>query len=253
MGTSLINRYLNLLTSTLLDDIYGSHVAGEQHWNEGRAGNLASTLEVDEGQYWPERAHTMIGRKRLLNLRTVIERVIADEIPGDLIETGVWRGGASIFIKGVLAAHGIEDRKVFVADSFAGLPPPDPRYPADSGDTHTDINYLRVSKATVAENFKRYDLLDESVVFLEGFFEDTLPNAPIEKLSVLRLDGDMYSSTVQALESLYDKVSPGGFVVVDDYALPGCQQAIDEFRATRDIDAPLNKVDWTGVWWRLPR
>jgi O-methyltransferase len=207
--------------------------------------------EQDEGTIWPRLAHTMIGRKRLDNLQLCIERVIADGVPGDLIETGVWRGGAAIFMRAVLAAHGVTDRRVFVADSFAGLPPPDPaRYPADAGDRHHRNEYLRVSRQEVEENFRRYDLLDEQVVFLEGWFADTLPRAPIARLAVLRLDGDMYQSTIEALDALYPRLAPGGFCIVDDYVLPGCRRAVEDFRARAAIAEPLERIDYTGVFWR---
>jgi O-methyltransferase len=204
------------------------------------------------GRDWPATAATMIGIARMRNLRLLVERVLAEGIPGDLIETGVWRGGACIYMRGVLAAHGDATRRVFVADSFRGLPPPDPSaYPADTDDEHHKVADLAVSRAEVEANFRRYGLLDERVVFLEGWFRDTLPAAPIERLAVLRLDGDMYESTKQALDALYHKVSPGGFVIVDDYVLKPCAQAVDEFRARHGIQAPLRDVDGAAVWWRV--
>ncbi len=87
--------------------------------------------------------------------------------------------------------------------------------------------------------------------FLEGWFRDTLPNAPIESLAVIRLDGDLYESTTDALAALYPKLSPGGFVIVDDYgAFEPCRRAVDDYRATRGIDDAIEEVDWTGVCWR---
>jgi O-methyltransferase len=205
-----------------------------------------------EGLGWPATAETMIGHKRLENLQYCVESVLADSVPGDLIETGVWRGGATIFMRAVLAAHGISDRLVWVADSFQGLPAPDvERYPADEGDTLWTIDQLAVSAATVRKNFKRYGLLDEQVRFLEGWFADTLPSAPIERLAVARLDGDMYGSTWDAITALYPKLSPGGFLIVDDYSVfTGCRRAIDDFRNREGITDPIAKVDWTGVYWR---
>ncbi|MDA8554260.1 TylF/MycF family methyltransferase [Luminiphilus sp.] len=243
--------YLDLLEKVLLDTIYGSHVAKSQHWNAERAGHAATESEVNQGQYWPERAHTMIGRLRLRNFREAIEISLREDIQGDILEAGVWRGGASIYARGVLKAHGIHSKKVFVADSFEGLPKPDAKYPADDGDAHWNVDFLQVPIAEVRRNFKAYDLLDEQVVFVEGFFADSLPMAPIDSLCVLRLDGDMYSSTLQVLDNLYHKVSPGGFVIVDDYhALANCRAAIDDFRTTHGIAAALHPVDWTGVYWR---
>ena len=99
-------------------------------------------------------------------------------------------------------------------------------------------------------NFERYGLLDEQVLFLEGWFKDTLPDAPIDKLAVMRLDGDMYGSTMEALTNLYPKLSRGGFCIVDDYALHRCKQAVDDFRAEWNINGPLVKIDWSGVFWQ---
>jgi len=141
---------------------------------------------------------------------------------------------------------------VWVADSFRGLPPPDPeRYPADAGDPHHEIEGLDVSLEDVKANFARYGLLDDRVRFLEGWFEDTLPDAPVEKLAVARLDGDMYGSTMDALVNLYPKLSPGGFLIVDDYgAVKGCRRAVEDYRREHGISAKLREIDWTGVYWR---
>jgi O-methyltransferase len=205
-----------------------------------------------EGRDWPAKAETMIGMKRLDNLQYCITEVLKDGIPGDLIETGVWRGGATIFMRGVLKAYGVRDRAVFVADSFQGLPPPDPaKAPADTGDIHWTFTDLAIPIEEVRANFKRYGLLDDQVRFLQGWFSDTLPNAPISQLSVMRLDGDMYESTMDALEALYDKLSPGGFAIIDDYgAIPACKAAVHDFREARGITEPIEIIDWTGAYWR---
>lgn len=205
-----------------------------------------------DGRDWPRHAETMIGLTRLEQFQAAIESVVADGVPGDIVETGVWRGGACILARAVLAELGCVDRCVWLADSFAGLPPPSPdRYPADRGDNHFTEKFLCVDRPTVEANFARYDLLDAQVRFLPGWFEDTLASAPIARIAVLRLDGDMYGSTWEALTSLYDRVSPGGYVIVDDYgAVPGCAAAIDDFRARHAITAPLRPIDWTGRFWR---
>jgi O-methyltransferase len=204
----------------------------------------------EEGHDWPSRAHTMIGRKRLDHLEACVETVLRENVPGDLIETGVWRGGSVILMRGVLAAYGDAARRVWVADSFRGLPPPDGKWQIDAGSRLHEIGFLAVSRAQVERNFQAYGLLDDRVRFLEGWFEDTLPGAPIEQLAVLRLDGDMYRSTISVLETLYDRVSPGGFIIVDDYALPPCKAAITDFRAARNITTTIEAIDWTGVFWR---
>jgi O-methyltransferase len=199
----------------------------------------------------PPEADTMIGLKRLDNLQYCITEVLRKNIPGDLIEAGVWRGGATIFMRAVLKAYGDRTRSVWVADSFAGLPRPDGRYQQDAGDPHwTFQNVLGVPLEEVKANFARYGLLDEQVHFLAGWFKDTLPTAAISQLAVLRCDGDMYSSTMDALQNLYPRLSPGGYAIVDDYgAVPACKQAVDDFRAHGKITERLERIDWTGVFW----
>src|SRR5581483_8243445 len=132
-------------------------------------------------------------------------------------------------MRGILKAYGITDRRVWVADSFAGLPPPDPdRFPEDSGATFHLDSRLSISLDQVRENFRRYGLLDDQVRFLEGYFTDTLPQCPAKELAVLRLDGDMYESTYVALENLYPKLSPRGYLIVDDYgAIDACKLAVE--------------------------
>ena len=205
-----------------------------------------------EGRDWPVHAETMIGMRRLDQLQAAVEAVLAERVPGDLVETGVWRGGASILMRGVLAAHGDISRTVWVCDSFEGLPPPG-GHPADEGFDLSGVPELAVSLEKVRANFDRYGLLDEQVRFLPGWFRDTLADAPIDRVAVLRLDGDMYESTIVALEALYPKVSRGGFVIVDDYALPMCAQAVDDYRRDHGVTDPLVRVDWTGVHWRRSR
>jgi O-methyltransferase len=203
------------------------------------------------GRDWPADAETMVGLTRLRNVRECLERVLADGVPGDFVETGAWRGGTCIYARAILKAHGVTDRKVWVADSFEGLPRPDGRFEADAGDQHHTETDLAISVEQVQDNFRRYDLLDEQVEFLVGWFNETLAPAPIEQISVLRLDGDMYASTIDALEPLYDKVAVGGYVVVDDYgAVKGCAQAIHDFREARGITDELHEIDWAGVYWR---
>lgn len=211
----------------------------------------------EEGLDWPEDGETMIGLKRLQNLQDCITDVVQQNVPGDLIETGVWRGGASIFMRAVLKALGDNERTIWLADSFEGLPPPSPDlYPADKGaDFHLSNDVLGVSLEEVKANFARYGLLDDRVRFLKGWFKDTLPAAPIERLSVVRLDGDLYESTMTALESLYPKLSIGGYAIVDDYApsVPCCVQAVDDYRRAHNITEEMVSTGDYGVFWQRLR
>jgi O-methyltransferase len=205
-----------------------------------------------QGKDHPALSQTMIGLARLDNLQYCTEQVLRENIPGDLIETGVWRGGATIFMRAVLKAYQVKDRRVWVADSFEGLPLPNPnKYPADKDDRHHMMSNLAVSLEEVKSNFAKYGLLDEQVVFLPGWFKDTLPVAKIERLSVLRLDGDMYESTMDALVHLYPKLSRGGYVIVDDYGyIASCRQAVHDFRSANGIEDEIVPIDWTGVDWK---
>ena len=286
MSLPLAERYLTLLKKSLLNELY-PELEGILHYillcqQAGQSVEEAIIRDIarlrpdilahlqavrHEGKLvlWPveggaalydprhisQHTHTMIGRLRLDHLHQCLEMIRRENIPGDVIETGVWRGGATVFMRGYWAAHGVTDRTVWVADSFAGLPEPS---------VAEDIGYdlsaakepgLAIDQGRVEALFARYDLLDDQVKFLPGWFHDTLPTAPIERLALIRLDGDLYESTFDALDALYDRLVPGGFLVVDDYgALPPCRQAIDDFRAQRGITAPMEMIDWTGCAWR---
>jgi len=182
----------------------------------------------------------------------LIQIILKNKVKGDFIETGVWRGGATIFMQGVLRALDVHDRKIWVCDSFEGLPPPEPdKFPEDEGDQHHKVDLLSVRLETVRENFKKYGLLGDNIVFVKGFFEDTLPDLRIGDISLLRMDGDMYGSSIVTLNSLYGKVVPGGFIIVDDYmVVRGCKSAIDDFRKENSITATLQPIDNTAVYWR---
>lgn len=270
----LRSRYLDLmkrsLTGALTEDrssILGASTASSLPKRAAHAlGRIAQRFDIEiahkrpydpalreVGQDWPSRAESMIGLRRMENLRECIEHIIRDDVPGDLIETGVWRGGACIYMKANLAAWGDTTRTVWLADSFEGLPKPNAdQFPADGGDRlHTEGN-LSVGPEQVRHNFERYGLLDDRVRFLVGWFKDTLPAAPLGKLALIRLDGDMYESTWQAIEALYPKLAPGGFCVIDDYGSHASQAgaAIHDYRNANGIDEEIVTIDPFGVFWR---
>lgn len=259
--------YLDLLKKCLTFALWDARDGSQQALTGGRvkrllrralgretraAASSAARRVRLEGRDWPVLAHTMIGMKRLDNVQSCIEDVLAQDVRGDLIETGIWRGGATILMRGVLKAYGVTDRRVWVADSFQGLPKPAPEaYPSDAGDAHHALKPLAVPLEEVQANFERYGLLDDQVQFLKGWFKDTLPAAPIEHLAVVRLDGDMYESTMNGLEHLYPKLSVGGYLIVDDHgAVPACRQAVEDYRRAHGILDPIVSIDWTGVYWR---
>jgi hypothetical protein len=242
----LRNSYLDLMQSWLTGSLYRDK--SEAPFGE----NTFDTHLREHGLDWPAQAQTMIGTKRIANLRALTESVIADNVPGDFIETGVWRGGACILMRAVLYAHGITDRCVWVADSFEGLPLANElQYPADiDSDFHT-YEQLAVSLEQVKENFRAYGLLDEQTKFLKGWFKDTLPTAPIQQLALIRLDGDMYESTMDGLTNLYPKLSHLGYVIIDDYGIvPACKAAVHDYCNTIGIQPEIIDIDGVGVYWR---
>lgn len=228
------NLYLDLLARTLNGSIHSQITARE------------------DGRDWPQHAHTMLGMRRLGHLRQCVETILHENIPGDFIETGVWKGGSCILMRGILKAWGDPTRKVWLADSFQGLPKPNIRtHPSDEGDPLHSYQDLAIPLEQVQENFRSYSLLDGQVQFLPGWFRDTLPHAPIQSLALLRLDGDMYESTIDALEALYARLQPGGFCIIDDYGcIPACREAVHDFRKRSGITDPIHVIDWTGAYWR---
>ena len=204
----------------------------------------------DRGWDWPATAPSMIGAKRMGNLRRECERVLREGVPGDFMETGVWRGGACMMMRAVLKAYGVLDRRVIAADTFAGLPPPTAGVKEDEHSYLHTVDDFSVPLAEVEAAFMRYRLLDQQVVFPEGLFCDTLPRAPVERLAVLRLDADMYESTMDGLVHLYGKLSSGGSLIVDDYFLfDAHRKAVDDYRAERAISEPIQRIDDFGGYW----
>lgn len=264
-STDLIDLYLDTVARGVSHTLYSKLDIGGYHGPRSvraaanrmlaaRGLTLVKTAPVgdpvrEEGRDWPIFAQTMVGRRRLDNLRSCIETVLADGVPGDVIETGVWRGGASIFARAVLRAHGADDRTVFVCDSFRGLPPSDPAHPADTRQWN-GVPELEVGLEEVRANFERYGLLDDGVRFVEGWFKDTLPGLADRTWAVARLDGDMYGSTIDALNNLYPNLSPGGFLIIDDYSIPECRAAVADYRRDHGIDEAIETIDWTGSFWR---
>ena len=193
---------------------------------------------------------TMVGQRRLESVESMVADILRDSVPGDMIETGVWRGGTTIFLRGLLRAHGVTDRTVYVADSFQGLPPPDvDRYPADAGLDFHLVRELAVSLEEVQASFARYGLLDDQVRFVQGWFRDTLPGLAGHPWSLLRLDGDLYESTMDALTNLYPSLSVGGWIVIDDFSIDACAKAVDDFRADQRDHHPDagDRLDRAGL------
>jgi hypothetical protein len=266
--------YLDLLARCLTRDLFLDEEVRDvdlRTWPGGEPDGLRDVLRARRwrvvapgadratravGNDWPPHAETMVGLARLANVRHCVTTAVADGVPGDLVETGVWRGGTAIYMRALLAALGERSRTVWACDSFEGLPEADAeRFPIDVPMRLHEYRQLAVGLEAVRANFARYGLLDDQVRFVPGWFRDTLPKlaADLGPIAVLRLDGDMYESTIDALTHLEPLVAPGGFVIVDDYGgIEACRQAVSDHRAAHGITAEIHEVDWTAVWWRTP-
>ncbi|PWG04349.1 TylF/MycF/NovP-related O-methyltransferase [Polaribacter aquimarinus] len=247
--------YLKLLREKLTDYKYGNFLYCEpKNIQDLRAGDevLCTVKEYDSlkrfyGKDWPNQGETMIGLVRLLNLHELVKDIAKNKIEGDFFEAGVWKGGASIYLNALNIAFCDGKKNIWLADSFEGLPKP--TLPQDVDFDFTQYNELSIPLKQVIQNFKNYNLLTNNVFFLKGWFKDTLPNATVSNISLLRLDGDLYESTMDILNNLYDKVVSGGYIVVDDYGLECCKLAISDFRNSRGITEEIIEIDWTGAYW----
>ena len=250
-------KKINFLKFALLGRVKNQSLV--DNWK--KTGEYPSELEIDdilsaeidyqrmEGLDWPTDALTMIGMKRMNNLHEMLDYVRINDIEGDLIETGVWKGGATIFMKLYCDIYEM-NKKIFVCDSFEGLPKPSGKFPQDNGDIHYIHKELSISLETVKNNFESMRCLDENVIFIKGFFCDTLPNnKDIEKISLLRMDGDMYESTHDVFYSCYHKLSNKGVCIIDDYCLNGAKTCNHDFRASQNINDEIKIIDRCGVYW----
>jgi len=277
MTGAAVPLYLDLLKRCVTNLIYRDpaiRYIGD-HLDEGLIAPFSLSRRV-AGKDWPSQAHTMVGTRRLDNIQALIEQILQTQVPGDLIETGIWRGGSTIFMRGVLKAYGVTDRTVWVADFFAGFPRTEQQGLSTASFTTPGLDTLRsdwvhsslpaqmqdrvdalmegTSYDEVRERFDRYGLLDDQVQFLRGWFRDTLPSAPIERLALLRLDGDLYDSTYDALDALYPRLSTGGYAIVDDYnTYDECRRAVHDYLGKTGAGADIQPIDDEAVFWAKTR
>jgi len=189
------------------------------------------------------RSFTMTSNERIENLLNLVKDVDSKNVEGSLVECGVWKCG----MLGLMSLASASNRKVFGFDSFEGLPEPKEE---DGMNANGWGGTLRVSLEEASENLKT---MGANVTLIKGFFDETISEQKhqLGKIAILRLDGDWYDSTTTCLNELYDLVSPGGYIIIDDYGhWEGCQKATDDFRSKRGITSPLNQTDYTEMWWQ---
>jgi len=225
----------------------------------GNSTLVTSRFEAEKRQWgedWTYLGLTMTGCDRVQNVQDLISDIIKKNVSGGYMETGVWRGGSSIFARAVMRAYGEGNRKLFVCDSFAGLPPGERQL--DSRDKGWDkTSYLEVGVDTVVDNFRRLSLLDHNVIFAQGFFNVSMPRLRyhVDQLAILRMDGDMYESTVDVLYHMYDKLELNGYVIVDDWIqnhgedFPS-KTAVEDFWAVHGLKPNIFEIDGCSVYWK---
>lgn len=253
-------KYLELLRGALTGHVFATTERQVSYYDtaqdlQRKLGALARMVPEERatGGDWPLTGVTMVGLARLQNIQDLLVQTYEDGVDGDFIECGTWRGGASIFARKVIESLPGDERHVWVADSFAGLPLP--RTPASKDSKHwAEFSYLRVSLEDVQTNFRSFGALDERVHFCKGFFVDALPSCGVGEISVLRMDGDMYESSLDTLFNLYERVSVGGFIVVDDWAcVADARRAVKDFYAWHDLELNVTVIDRCGGFMQKTR
>jgi len=311
----LRERYLSAVQASVLNLVYAESSEGMWVYDGRNKYTSLSGFSLSarlNGHDVCKNSLTMIGKRRLDNIKECVENIVAKGVEGDLIEAGCCKGGAVIFMKAVLASlgegFGNHGRKVWACDTFCDpqkegtvaasvvsgiLNPllsflgsiPSPSFqrglfkqlyklqssfpqPKEGREVSEDIvasmqflikNAGRWQKKpsvetgleSVRSHFARFRLLDDNVRFLKGFFSDTIPKASeLDKVALLRADGDTYESTIDALNLLYPKLSVGGYCIIDDYnSFAECKRAVDEYRSEHGIDDPIVAIDELAVYW----
>jgi len=270
--SKLQDRYLNTVRMGLLGGLnhYASTDPNQGATTDYNKRNECLAKDWTTGAVLDNCIMKWDANERLLRVQDLYKKVLHQGIPGDLMECGVWRGGVTVYMAALLQAHDDASRNVWVSDSFNGVPNALRQAEGSSYDIPDDVkdmderqwggsvnergvsgqredkNILTVEQVYVRDNFKRFDLLNEKVKFVPGYFNETLPfvsKKGLEHLAILRVDGDLYSSTMDVLQNLYDKVSPGGFIIFDDYPLFQSRRAIEDFFKSRHLDLKLIKTD----------
>jgi hypothetical protein len=199
------------------------------------------------------RENTMVGPARLWSIFQRAKEVCADDLPGNFVECGVAAGGSSALLATVIRRYSRRERRLFACDSFQGMPP------ASEHDTHRGRQAEETGwgTGTCAAPMESLDQLcrkmgvRDLVEPVQGLFEQTLPvnRGRFGPIALLHMDGDWYSSTRDILENLFDQVVPGGRIQIDDYGFwEGCERAVTEFEAKRQLHFTLHDIDETGVW-----
>jgi len=197
------------------------------------------------------RDHTMVDVPRLKLLYELTKELDCQGIPGDLVTCGVYRGGSAAVLAGANIKSGVQ-RKSWLFDSFQGLPEPTERDGFEAQETYYK-GWCGAGEDEVRRLFARLGLMSSNVHIVRGWFEDTLPRAPLQQIALLHIDADWYDSMRICLTTLFDRVQPNGVIVLDDYGRwEGCRNATSDFFSARNLDLALLRYCGPAAYFRKP-
>lgn len=226
-----------------------------------RKGKPLERLDLSEfaSNYADCREFTMTSLERMYSLHTAVKYVIENDIPGDFVECGVWRGGSAMIIAKTLKELGETSRKIYMYDTFEGMPAPGEydkdltgKLASSQLQDHSKIKEQSViwaiaSLNDVKKNLESVSYPSDNLIFIEGKVEDTIPEVCPETICLLRLDTDWYESTLHELKYLYPKLSKSGALIIDDYGhWAGARKAVDEYFHSNKPAPLLSRIDYSG-------
>jgi O-methyltransferase len=200
---------------------------------------------------------TMTSPERIFALRQSVQYLVQNNIQGDFVECGVWRGGSMMAVARTLQGLGVTEKNLYLFDTFDGMSAPTQDDVAFNGESAIE---LLAQSAQKANPVRAYSALDEvkrnllstgypaeRMFFIEGKVEDTIPAQMPERIALLRLDTDWFESTYHELLHLYPRLSPGGVLIIDDYGhWAGARKAVDRYFAEHNLIPLLHRIDYTG-------
>ena len=202
--------------------------------------------------------YTMTNAERIFSLIQSVRYVVKNNIPGDIVECGVWRGGSMMATAKTLLQLNNKEKQLYLFDTFEGMTKPEKIDVSQSNliaseefnNTKVDSDsstWCRASLEDVKSNLFSIGYDKEKIHFIKGKVENTLPSDEIKTISILRLDTDWYKSTKHELIHLFPKISKGGVLIIDDYGFwQGAKKAVDEYISENNIQILLNRIDNTG-------
>lgn len=220
-------------------------------------------VDIKEAGFWELyvfcRPFSMTSTERMYSLYKAVNYILQNNIPGDFVECGVWKGGSALLIAKMLADKNVTDRRVILYDTYEGMSEPTENDKDIAGEAATELLqktsieiqdsiWYYSSFEEVKENLSLSQLKEENIIMIKGKVEETIPmQVPTKSISLLRLDTDWYESTKHELHHLYPLLNKNGVLIIDDYGhWEGCRKAVDEYILANNLTILFNRIDATG-------